>query len=384
MKLRVLHLEDNAADVELVRSMLAQGGLDCDVLAVNSGATYLAALQQAQFDVILSDSNVPGYDRRAARSAAHERRPGVPFIIVSADPEFGDGPGGAEPDGAAACVPKSQLQQLAPTIRRVVPGAAPGELDAAAAHVRDLERRLAQRTAELERRTRELEVLNRELETFSSAVAHDLRSPLISIDGFSQVLLESSAAKLDETDRGHLERISLSVRHMHRLINDLLNLSTIVRAPLRAGVVDLGQLAQEIVEELRAGAPERRVECVIAEGIKVQGDAGLLRLALANLLSNAWKFTGSRQQARITFGARTAGEGRDVYYVRDDGAGFDPQYADKLFSPFQRLHPQTQFPGTGIGLATVQRIIHRHGGEIWAESSVDRGACFYFTLAEGA
>ena len=167
---------------------------------------------------------------------------------------------------------------------------------------------------------------------------------------------------------------------MHRLINDLLNLSTIVRAPLRAGVVDLGQLAQEIVEELRAGAPERRVECVIAEGIKVQGDAGLLRLALANLLSNAWKFTGSRQQARITFGARTDGEGRDVYYVRDDGAGFDPQYAGKLFSPFQRLHPQTQFPGTGIGLATVQRIIHRHGGEIWAESSVDCGACFFFTI----
>jgi len=384
MKLRVLHLEDNLADVELVRSMLAQGGLDCDVLAVNSGASYLAALQQAQFDVILSDSNVPGYDGRAARSAAHEHRPGVPFIVVSADPELADRPGGAEPDGAAACVAKSQLQRLAPTIRRVLPDTTPGQLDAAAAHVRDLERRLAQRTAELERRTRELEVLNRELETFSYAVAHDLRSPLISIDGFSQVLLEGSAAKLDETDRGHLERITLGVRHMHRLINDLLNLSTIVRAPLHAGVVDLGQLAQEILQELRERAPERRVECVIAEGIKVQGDAGLLRLALENLLSNAWKFTGAREQAHITLGARTDDEGRDVYYVRDDGAGFDPQYADKLFSPFQRLHPQTQFPGTGIGLATVQRIIHRHGGEIWAESSVDRGACFYFTLAEMA
>ena len=380
MKLRVLHLEDNVADVELVRSMLAQGGLDCDVLAVNSGAAYLAALQQAQFDVILSDSNVPGYDRRAALSAAHERRPGVPFIVVSANPERADRAAGAESEGAAACVAKTELQRLAQTIRRVLPDATPGQFDAAAAHVRDLERRLAQRSAELDRRTRELEVLNRELETFSYAVAHDLRSPLISIDGFSQVLLESSAAKLDETDRGHLERISLGVRHMHRLINDLLNLSTIVRAPLHTTVVDLGELAQEIVQELRAGAPERRVECVIAEGIKVQGDAGLLRLALANLLSNAWKFTGSRQQAHITFGARTDGKGRDVYYVRDDGAGFDPQYADKLFGPFQRLHPQTQFPGTGIGLATVQRIIHRHGGEIWAESAVDRGASFYFTL----
>ncbi len=375
MKLRVLHLEDNVADVELVRSMLAQGGLDCDVLAVNSGAAYLAALQQAQFDVILSDSNVPGYDRGAALSAAHERRPGVPFIVVSANPERAD-----RAEGVAACVAKTELQRLAQTIRRVLPDATPGQFDAAAAHVRDLERRLAQRTAELDRRTRELEVLNRELETFSYAVAHDLRSPLISIDGFSQVLLESSAAKLDETDRGHLERISLGVRHMHRLINDLLNLSTIVRAPLHTTVVDLGELAQEIVQELRAGAAERRVECVIAEGIKVQGDAGLLRLALASLLSNAWKFTGSREQAHITFGARTDGKGRDVYYVRDDGAGFDPQYAGKLFGPFQRLHPQTQFPGTGIGLATVQRIIHRHGGEIWAESSVDRGASFYFTL----
>src|SRR5437899_3767194 len=186
MKLRVLHLEDNVADVELVRSMLAQGGLDCDVLAVNSGAAYLAALQQAQFDVILSDSNVPGYDRRAALSAAHERRPGVPFIVVSANPERAD-----RAEGAAACVAKTELQRLAQTIRRVLPDATPGQFDAAAAHVRDLERRLAQRTAELDRRTRELEVLNRELETFSYAAAHDLRSPLISIDGFSQVLLES-------------------------------------------------------------------------------------------------------------------------------------------------------------------------------------------------
>jgi len=258
-------------------------------------------------------------------------------------------------------------------------------------HALGLEQRVAERTQELEHRNEQLkrnaaELLasNTELDAFAYSVSHDLRAPLRSIDGFSQVLLEGSAAKLDETDRGHLERITLGVRQMHRLINDLLNLSTIVRAPLHAGVVDLGQLAQEILQELRERAPERRVECVIAEGIKVQGDAGLLRLALENLLSNAWKFTGAREQAHITLGARRDDEGRDVYYVRDDGAGFDPQYADKLFSPFQRLHPQTQFPGTGIGLATVQRIIHRHGGEIWAESSVDRGACFYFTLAEMA
>jgi hypothetical protein len=244
----------------------------------------------------------------------------------------------------------------------------------------NLERKVAERTAEVARRNTELEVLNKELEAFSYSVAHDLRSPLITIDGFTQVLLENTAESLDEPNRKHLERITTAVRRMHRLINDLLGLSKIIRAPLHSDTVDLSHVAREIVQNLRDAAPTRVADIALADGIVVQGDPGLLRIALENLLSNAWKFTARQERARIEFGTGTDKTGRTVYYVRDNGAGFDPKYAAKLFSPFQRLHSETQFPGTGIGLATVQRIIHRHGGEIWAESAVNCGAGFYFTL----
>lgn len=244
----------------------------------------------------------------------------------------------------------------------------------------NLERKVAERTAEVNLRNTELEVLNKELEAFSYSVAHDLRSPLITIDGFAQVLLENTTEMLDEPNRKHLERISTAVRRAHRLINDLLGLSKIVRAPLRMTTVDLSRLAREVLKTLQDNAPTRVVEFAVAEGVSVQGDTGLLRIVLENLLSNAWKFTGRRERPRIEFGSALDRTGRTVYFVRDNGAGFDPRYAAKLFSPFQRLHSETQFPGTGIGLASVQRIIHRHGGEIWAESAVDCGAAFFFTL----
>jgi hypothetical protein len=244
----------------------------------------------------------------------------------------------------------------------------------------NLERKVAERTAEVARRNTELEVLNKELEAFSYSVAHDLRSPLITIDGFTQVLLENTVESLDEPNRKHLERITTAVRRMHRLINDLLGLSKIVRAPLHSDTVDLSRVAREILQNLQDSAPTRVADIAVAEGIVVQGDPGLLRIALENLLSNAWKFTARQERTRIEFGTGADRTGRTVYFVRDNGAGFDPKYAAKLFSPFQRLHSEAQFSGTGIGLATVQRIIHRHGGEIWAESAVNCGAGFYFTI----
>ena len=389
MKLRLLHLEDNGDDVELVRAALARDGVDCDILAVDSGAAYLAALQQSHFDAVLSDSSVPGYDGSEALSAARTLIPGIPFIVVSASA------GSAEPvdslpgASASAHVAKTELHRLAPTLKQVVAqspanartaSAAPSIAIEAAYVIADLERKLAERTAEVDRRNTELEVLTKELETFSYSVAHDLRSPLITIDGFAQVLLENTADILDDPNRQHLERITHAVRRMHRLINDLLSLSKIVRAPLHRATVDLSRVAREVLQTLRENAPARVADFSIADGITVTGDPGLLRIVVENLLFNAWKFTARRERAEIAFGRGTDRSGRIAYFVRDNGAGFDPRYAAKLFGPFQRLHSETQFAGAGIGLATVQRIIHRHGGQIWAESAVDCGAVFYFTL----
>jgi signal transduction histidine kinase len=244
----------------------------------------------------------------------------------------------------------------------------------------NLEKRVAERTAELKRRTTELEVLNRELEAFSYSVAHDLRAPLITIDGFTQVLAETLRDRLDESDRGHLRHIQTSVSRMHKLIEDLLGLSKIVRAPMLSAAVDLTAMAREIAQNLKHAAPDRRGEFVIASDLTAEGDTGLLRIALENLLGNAWKFTSKRPHALIEMGVMTGNSGERVYFVRDNGAGFDTRYAGKLFGPFQRCHTQSEFPGTGIGLATVQRIVHRHGGTIWTEAQIDRGATFYFTL----
>jgi signal transduction histidine kinase len=229
--------------------------------------------------------------------------------------------------------------------------------------VSNLERRMTERTSELHRRSAELEVLNRELEAFSYSVAHDLRSPLISIDGFTQVLLESHGEKLDDAGRSHLEHITGSARRMHRHINDLLELPKVVRAPIHHTTVDLSRMANEMVNGLRESAPDRSASVIFADDLVVEGDFALLRIALENLFSNAWKFTSKTPGARIEFGSRIDRTGRRAYFLRDNGAGFDPRHAANLFSPFRRLHAESQFPGSGIGLATVQRIVHRHRGE---------------------
>ena len=247
----------------------------------------------------------------------------------------------------------------------------------------DLERELAERQrAEetLERRATELAAVNQELEAFSYSVSHDLRAPLRSIDGFSQALLEDYADALDDEGKDHLNRVRSNTQRMGELIDDLLSLSRVTRSEMRWEQVDLSGLAQTIAAELREREPERQVEFAIADGVTSHGDSHLLRVALENLLGNAWKFTGKHPSARIEFGA-TSDQGQQAYFVRDDGAGFDMTYADKLFGAFQRLHPGTDFTGTGIGLATVQRVIHRHGGRIWAEGAVEQGATFFFTLA---
>jgi signal transduction histidine kinase len=231
-----------------------------------------------------------------------------------------------------------------------------------------------------ERIERALHDTNRELESFSYSVSHDLRAPLRSIDGFSQALVEDAGPALPPEARGHLDRIRNATRRMGHLIDDLLALSKVSRAEMQRERVDLSELAAQIVSELRRQAPSRTVTVTVSPGLTATGDPQLVRLALQNLLENAWKFTGRRDEASIDVGQTRDREGVPAFYVRDNGAGFDPAYAGKLFGPFQRLHATSEFPGIGIGLATVQRIVHRHGGHVWADAQVDQGACFTFTL----
>jgi len=225
----------------------------------------------------------------------------------------------------------------------------------------------------------ELEAANRELEAFSYSVSHDLRAPLRSVDGFSQALLEDYGDLLPPEGRNFLERVRGSAQRMAILIDDLLNLSRVTRVSIKLVPVDLTRLAENIAAELRRTHPEHSVKFDIAPNLKVRGDPHLLQVVLENFMNNAWKFTSKREKPEIEF--RSKHENNEtVYFVRDNGAGFDMAYANKLFGAFQRLHTVTEFPGTGIGLATVQRIIHRHGGRVWAEGAVGKGATFFFTV----
>lgn len=237
----------------------------------------------------------------------------------------------------------------------------------------ELEARVAERTARL------MEI-NAELEAFASSVSHDLRAPLRSIDGFSQILLEDYADRLDAKGQDYLQRVRRATQHMGELIDALLMLSRVTQVELQCEPLDLSALAQTIAAELQQHEPARQVEFVIAEELQVSGDPRLLRVVLENLLGNAWKYTAKHAQARLEVGAISQPDGRLAYFVRDDGAGFDMAHADKLFRLFQRLHGPSEFAGTGVGLVTVQRIIHRHGGRVWAEAAVEQGTTVYFTL----
>ena len=241
------------------------------------------------------------------------------------------------------------------------------------------EKRIIDLNSRLLERTNELETVNKELEAFSYSVSHDLRGPLRAIDGFSQVLVEDYHDRLDQIGLDHLQRVRKGAQHMGNLIDDLLKLSRVTRAELKLVTVNLSDLVQSITQELRDLDPQRQVEISITPGLLTSGDPRLLQVALKNLMDNAWKFTSKQTQAGIEFGMEKNRQG-PVYYLRDNGVGFDPRYAHKLFSAFQRLHDASEFPGTGIGLATVKRVITKHGGQIWVEGAPGEGTTFYFTL----
>ncbi|MBU0679184.1 MAG: HAMP domain-containing protein [Verrucomicrobia bacterium] len=276
------------------------------------------------------------------------------------------------------------------------------------AYQEELEQRVKERTEELSARMNEAELLNKamvnlledlqdtnrrlevtmqkletsneELEAFSYSVSHDLRAPLRGIDGFSKAIIEDYGEVLDEKGKDYLDRVRKATQRMGHLIDDMLKLSRISRQDLRVERVDLTHLADDVIEQFRASEPDRAVLFKRDVGIVAWGDRSLLRIVLENLLGNAWKFTGNRSDAQLEFGCAEKGGKETVYYVRDNGAGFDMKYAGRLFAAFQRLHKASEFGGTGVGLTTVRRIIHRHGGRVWAEGKENKGATFFFTL----
>ena len=244
----------------------------------------------------------------------------------------------------------------------------------------NLENQVADRTRELEQLNGELEQLNQELVAFSYSVSHDLRAPLRSIDGLSEIVLEDYSDRLDENGRGLLRRIRQAARNMGHLIEGLIQLARVTRQELDRQSVSVTDLAAASLLHLMAVSPDRKIAFSVAPGLRTEGDPHLVRVVLDNLLANAWKFTSKTESARIEVG-QTDVEGKPAFFVSDNGAGFDPQHASKLFRPFQRLHSESEFEGTGIGLATVQRIVHRHGGRVWAQGRPNEGATFFFALS---
>ena len=381
--LRALVIEDSEDDTRLMVRELERGGYNPVFERVETAEAMTAALAKQTWDVVLADYNMPHFSAPEALKLLQKRGLDIPFIIVSGS--IGEDTAvAAMKAGAHDYLMKDNLKRLVPAIKRELLDArvrrerkqAEEELQKA---YKEVEKRVGERTAELAQSNAELAVVNEELEAFSYSVSHDLRAPLRSINGFSQALLKDYTDRLDEQGREYLQRVRSATKHMGMLIDDLLSLSSITQTEMRHETVDLSALTQSIANEFQEIQPEREVTFVIAPGVTANGDIHLLRILLENLLGNACKFTGDRLNARIEFGV-TQIDDKKTFFVRDNGAGFDMKYADKLFVPFRRLHSQDEFPGTGIGLAMVQRIVYRHGGQVWAEGKPEEGATFYFKL----
>lgn len=336
---------------------------DYHLVTVDSGAAVLRQVLNQNFAVILLDVNMPEMDgfETAQLIRRYPRTQHVPIIFVT-----------AHRHDSTDSIQGYSLGAVDYLYAPVVPEI----LRAKVGVFVDLHR-MAER---LRRQTRQLEIANKELESFSSSVSHDLRAPLRGITGFAS-LLASEQASMSDDAKDWLQKIIASAQRMSGLIDDLLKLAHVTQMKLTRKPVDLIAIAQETMTELRATQPERPLDFVSGSCPPVQGDARLLRVVLDNVLGNAWKFTAKQKQARIECGALPS-KTPTVFFVRDNGAGFDIANADKLFGVFQRMHSELEFPGTGVGLATVQRIIHRHGGRVWAESAPSKGTTLYFTVEE--
>ena len=361
----LLVVDDEAPHLKaLCDTLTAQGYA---VTGFTSARETLAALHDRSFDLILTDLMMPEMDGIALLHAAQEIDPHLVGVVMTGHGTI-DTAVAAMKQGALDYILKPfKLSTLIPVLARAL----------AVRRLRIDNETLQQH---LRLRTRELEVANKELETFSYSVSHDLRAPLRAIDGFTQLLLENLGDHLDEESRGFAGHVRDGVARMQALIEDLLRLARTTRAEVHRMPIDLSRIALEISRKLQAENTDRTADWIIAPNLVAEADPGLLRVAMENLLSNAWKYTAKTPCARIDFGVEPQPDGTSAYYIRDNGAGFDMKQAHRLFGPFQRLHSESEFPGTGVGLATVQRIIHKHGGRIWPQAVPGRGATFHFTL----
>ena len=380
-RVNILLVDDQPANLVALDAMLQ--GLGQNLVKAESGREALKWLLTHEFAVILLDVKMPEMDGFETATLIRQRDKSrhTPILFLTAADKTQDHAVRGYAVGAVDYLVKPVVPEFVRSkVAVFVELAKKSELLRRQTRLllesQQAALELAETRAEL---VRDLEHKNRELESFSYAVSHDLRAPLRRIDSFSRAVLESQGEKLDEAGQRYLERVREASQHMSELIDDVLHLSRVTRADLRDHEVDLSALANLMLARLQESEPARNVETKVRPGVLVTGDGQLLRIAMENLLENAWKFTGKQPEARIEFGVTNA-SGEPTYFIRDNGAGFDMTYADRLFGPFQRLHPQGEFPGSGIGLATVQRIIHRHGGRVWAEGLRGQGATFQFTL----
>jgi DNA-binding response OmpR family regulator len=384
---RILAVDDDLAYLDHLGTILRDEGYD--VLMAHSGEEAIEALSVQPVDCILLDLMMPGTGGRETckRIKASPAARDTPLIVLTAL-EGRDAVVEGLSAGADDVVAKSsdvevvrarvgaqlRRKQIEDEHRKIREDLLRSELAAS-------EERAARRVAEARAAlVDELERKNHELETFTYSVSHDLRAPLRAIHGFGQILLEDCGDVLDEESQRRLRMMQSAAERMARLIDDLMGLSRLGRAELRRTQVDVSAVARAVADELGRGSPERAASFVIAADMTAEADAGLVRVLLDNVMGNAWKFTASVPDARIDVGATRSSE-TTTFFVRDNGAGFDMAYAQKLFRPFQRLHTEEQFPGTGIGLATVHRVVDRHGGRVWAEGALGKGATFFFTLS---
>lgn len=388
---RILAIDDSMTFLQELAAQVRQEGYDV-ILAI-SGEQALDLLAVQSVDCILLDLVMPGLSGqetcRRIKTAPAWRD--IPLVMLTGR-EDKESMIDAFNVGADDYIPKSadfevirarvraqiRRKHFEDENRRIREELLRKEREAAEARAAE---QLAQTRAAL---TAELTQANKELEAFCYSVSHDLQAPLRAIEGFGRMLMKHHADKLDAKGIDLLNRMQAAAQRMAQLISDLLWLSRVTRGDMRRESVDLSAMARSIAGDLQSSQPDREIKFAVEDGLTAECDARLLRIVLENLLGNAWKFTSKHETATVEFGQASTHAGEPAFYVRDDGAGFDPAYAEKLFSPFQRLHSATEFEGTGIGLATVQRIIHRHGGRIWAEGAVEKGAAFHFTLLSPA